>query len=110
MNTRKSFLSFSNGRFGVKSSCSVRNRCRSRSPPMQIADGIYADRVRCPCRSRSPSVQIAFAVDAHSRQYEPQNDSLLPTNQKRQQTKRGVSKPQTVGSETPLIIYVYLIF
>lgn len=59
MNTKKSFLSFSNGLFGVKSSCSVRNRCRSRSPPMQIADGIYADRVRCPCRSRSVSMPIA---------------------------------------------------
>lgn len=59
MNTRNSFLSFSNGRFGVKSSYSVRNRCRSRSPPMQIADGIYADRVRCPCRSRSVSMPIA---------------------------------------------------
>lgn len=59
MDTRKSFLSFSNYRFGVKSSCSVRNRCRSRSPPMQIADGIYADRVRRPCRSRSPSMPIA---------------------------------------------------
>lgn len=59
MNTRNSFLSFSNGRFGVKSSYSVRNRCRSRSPPMQIADGIYADRVRCPCRSRPPSMPIA---------------------------------------------------
>lgn len=46
MNTKKSFLSFSNGLFGVKSSCSVRNRCRS----------------------RSVSVQIAFAVDANSRQ------------------------------------------
>lgn len=59
MNTRKSFLSFSNGLFGVKSSYSVRNRCRSRSPPMQIADGIYADCVRCPCRSRPLSMPIS---------------------------------------------------
>ena len=59
MNTRNSFLSFSNGRFGVKSSYSVRNRCRSRSPPMPIAFGVHADRVRCPCRSRSVSMPIA---------------------------------------------------
>lgn len=55
----KSFLSFSNGRFGLKSSYSVRSRCRSRSPPIQIADGVGADCVRCRCRSRPPSMPIA---------------------------------------------------
>lgn len=99
MNTRKSFMSFSNYRFGLKSSCSGRSRCRLRSPPMQIADGIYADRVRCPCRSRSVSMPIAGNMNRKTTACCQQNKSTNKQKEVFQNHKPWVLKH--------LLVYMY---